>query len=55
MLDDIDIVCWAVKNQEEYKMNIAKMRMMCWMGWHTRQVRIGNGCIRVKIRVAPDR
>ena len=46
------IECWAVKSQQENKLNIAEMRMLLWINGHTKQDRIRNKCIREKVGVA---
>ena len=45
--------CWGVKSQQENNLNVAEMRMLHWMSWHTRQDRIRNKCIREKVGVPP--
>jgi len=32
--------CWVLKNQHENKINVAEMRMFCWMGGKTKRYRI---------------
>jgi hypothetical protein len=43
--------CWAVKNQHENKISVAKMRMLHWMCGKNRHDRIINDSIIVKTRV----
>jgi hypothetical protein len=45
--------CWATKGQHIQKMNVAEMRMLCWICGHTRKDRIRNDDIRDKLGVAP--
>lgn len=41
-----EIECWAVKSQQENKINIAEIIMLQWMSDHTRQYRIKNYIIK---------
>ncbi|KAK9082943.1 hypothetical protein Scep_029414 [Stephania cephalantha] len=45
--------CWAVKQQQLHKMNVAKMRMLRWMCGKTRKDRIRNIEIQKQVGVAP--
>ncbi|KAL5136130.1 Exportin-4 [Glycine soja] len=45
--------CWAVKSQHENKVGVAEMRMLRWMCGKTRQDKIRNEAIRVRVGVAP--
>jgi len=38
--------CWAVKNQQENRINIAEMRMLPWMCAKTRRDNIRNDNIK---------
>ena len=42
---------WVVKNQQENKLDDIEIRMLRWMNEHTRHDRIGNECIREKVRI----
>jgi hypothetical protein len=37
--------CWAVKNQQENKINIVEMRMLPWMCAKTRRDKIRNATL----------
>ncbi|KAF1863075.1 hypothetical protein Lal_00018922 [Lupinus albus] len=43
---------WMPKYQQENRLDIVEMRMLCWMSEHTRQDRIRNECTREKVGVA---
>ena len=43
--------CWAVKSQQENKLNVAVMMMLRWMSGHAIHGRIRNECIRERIGV----
>ncbi|KAK9166421.1 hypothetical protein Scep_001612 [Stephania cephalantha] len=45
--------CWAVKQQQLHKMNVAEMRMLRWMCGKTRKDRIRNIKIQRQVGVAP--
>ncbi|KAK9118568.1 hypothetical protein Scep_016661 [Stephania cephalantha] len=45
--------CWAVKQQQLHKMNVAEMRMLRWMCGKTREDRIRNIEIQRQVGVAP--
>ena len=47
-----DAECWPVKRYHIQRMQVAEMRMICWMCGHTRLERIRNEVIRSKIGVA---
>jgi hypothetical protein len=42
--------CWAVKNQQENKISVVDIRMLCWMCGKTRLHRIRNDNTRVRER-----
>ena len=42
-----------LKSQQENKLNVVGMRILCWKSGHIRQDRIRNECIREKVGVAP--
>ncbi|KAK9088689.1 hypothetical protein Scep_027771 [Stephania cephalantha] len=45
--------CWAVKQQQLHKMNVAEMRMLRWMCGKTRKDRIRNIEIQRQVGVTP--
>ncbi|KAK9098676.1 hypothetical protein Syun_025721 [Stephania yunnanensis] len=45
--------CWAVKQQQLHKVNVAEMRMLRWMCGKTRKDRIRNIEIQRQVGVAP--
>ena len=42
-----------LKSQQENKLNVVGMRILCWTSGHIRLDRIRNECIREKVGVAP--
>jgi hypothetical protein len=44
--------CWAIKKTHARKMEVAEMRMLRWMGGHTRMDRIRNEVFRERFGVA---
>ena len=42
-----------LKSQQENKLNVVGMRILCWTSRHIRLDRIRNECIREKVGVAP--
>ena len=45
--------CWALKRQQEHKMDVAEMTMLRWMSEYTIKDRIQNDYIRERVGVAP--
>lgn len=44
--------CWVVKSQQQHKLNVPDMKILCWMSRHMGQDRIENEYIRNKVGVA---
>lgn len=44
--------CCAIKCPQGHKISAEKMRMLCWMSWHTRRDKIKNKSIGGKVGVA---
>ena len=45
--------CWAIKKQQEHKMDVSEMKRLRWSSGYTLKDRIRNDHIREKVGVAP--
>ena len=45
--------CWAIKKQQEHKMDVTEMKMLRWMSGYTLKDRIRNDHIRERVEIAP--
>ena len=45
--------CWAIKKQQEHKMDVSEMKMLRWSSGYTLKDRIRNDHIRERVGVAP--
>ena len=43
--------CWAIKKQQEHKMDVTEMKMLRWMSEYTLKDRIRNDHIRERVGV----
>ena len=45
--------CWAIKKQQEHKMDVSEMKMLRWSSGYTLKDKIRNDHIRERVGVAP--